>query len=140
LPPSSFCLLLSAYGLTGVAVISMAHRYKSYAAETGTAYQYFFVGSRRVTRPEGQGAGSDYIFVVTADQKPPFILRVFVSQRALDAWRQAQGRNLDSIEMYAVAKMRLFRAFDEVESLRDGALSLLVDEGNIQDLLAPLGL
>jgi hypothetical protein len=42
--------------------------------------------------------------------------------------------------MYAVAKMRLFRAFDEIEALRDEALNLLVDEGNIKELLAPLDL
>ena len=118
----------------------MAHRYKFYAAETGTAYQYFFAGSKRVSRPEGQGAGSDFIFVVTPDQRPPIILRVFISARALAAWRGAHGRDLDTNEMYAVAKMRLFRAFDETESLRDHWLNLLVDEGNVEDLLEPLGL
>lgn len=118
----------------------MARRYKVYAAETGTVYQYFFASSRRVNRPEGQGAGSDYIFVVTPDQRPPFILRIFISERALEAWRQGHGRDLDANEMYAAAKMRLFRAFDEVEALRDDVLNLLVDEGNIEDLLAALNL
>lgn len=118
----------------------MAHRYKFYAAETGTAYQYFFANSRSVNRPEGQGAGSDYVFVIVADQRPPFMLRVFISERALSEWRQAEGRDLDSKEMYALAKMRLFRAFDEIEALRDEALNLLVDEGNIKELLAPLDL
>jgi hypothetical protein len=118
----------------------MAHRYKFYAAETGTAYQYFFAGSRRVNRPEGQGAGSDYLFVVTPDQRPPFVLRVFISARALEAWRQTHGRDLDSNEMYAVAKMRLYRAFDEIEGLRDAWLDLLVDEGNVEVLLGPLNL
>jgi hypothetical protein len=118
----------------------MAHRYKFYAAETGTAYQYFFAGSRRVSRPEGQGAGSDYIFVVTPDQKPPFILRVFISARAIGVWRQTRGRDLDSNEMYAAAKMRLYRAFDELDHLRDIGLNLLVDEGNVEELLEPLNL
>ncbi len=118
----------------------MARRYKLYAAETGTAYQYFFASSRRVNRPEGQGAGSDYIFVVTPDQRPPFILRVFISERGLEVWRQAHGRALDSNEMYAVAKMRLFRAFDEVDSLRGDELNLLVDESNVEELLEPLNL
>jgi hypothetical protein len=68
------------------------------------------------------------------------MLRVFISERALEAWRQTEGRDLDSKEIYAVAKMRLFRAFDEVEALRDEALNLLVDEGNIKELLAPLDL
>jgi len=65
---------------------------------------------------------------------------VFISERALEAWRQTEGRDLDYNELYAVAKMRLFRAFDEVESLRQEALNLLVDEGNIKELLAPLDL
>jgi hypothetical protein len=118
----------------------MARRYKLYAAETGTAYQYFFASSRRVNRPEGQGTGSDYIFVVTPDQKPPFILRVFISERAQDAWRQAHGRTLDSNEMYAAAKMRLFRAFDQLDTPRDEGLNLLVDEANVAELLEPLNL
>jgi len=118
----------------------MAHRYKVYAAETGIVYQYFFASSRRVQRPEGQGAGSDYLFVVTPDQKPPFVLRVFISERALEVWRQNHGRSLDTNEMYAVAKMRLFRAFDEIETLRDNWLNVLVDDANIEELLAPLDL
>jgi hypothetical protein len=118
----------------------MARRYKFYAAETGTSYQYFFVGSQRVKRPEGQGAGSDYLFVVTPDQSPPFTLRVFVADRALAAWREAHGRELVSNEMYAAAKMRLFRAFDELERLRDECLNLLVDETNVVSLLEPLDL
>ena len=118
----------------------MARRYKLHAAETGTAYQYFFASRRRVNRPEGQGPGSDYIFVVTPEQGPPFILRIFVSDRALATWRQVHGRDLDANEMYAVAKMRLFRGLDELERLRDDWLNLLVDEGNVEDLLAPLDL
>ncbi|HMD86430.1 MAG TPA: hypothetical protein VKO18_17210 [Terriglobia bacterium] len=118
----------------------MARRYKVYAAETGTVYQYFFASSRRVYRPEGQGTGSDYIFVVTPDQRPPFILRVFISERALGAWRRGHGRELDSNEMYAAAKMRLFHGFDEIDGLRDAWLNLLVDEGNVEELLGPLNL
>jgi hypothetical protein len=118
----------------------MAHRYKVYPAETGTVYQYFFAQNRRVNRPEGQGAGSDYAFVITPDQRPPFILRVFISERALGAWRQGHGRELDSNEMYAAAKMRLFQAFDEIEGLRDAWLNLVVDEDNIEELLGPLEL
>lgn len=118
----------------------MARRYKTYAAETGTSYRYFFLTSRRVVRPEGQGSGGDYVFVVTADQGLPFMLRIFVSDRALEAWRRARGRELDSNEEYAAAKMRLFRAFDEIEKLRDAHLSLLVDETNIEGLLEPLNL
>jgi hypothetical protein len=118
----------------------MARRYKSYAAETGIVYRYFFESRRSIVRPAGLGPGSDYIFVVTADQAPPFALRVFVSQATLTTWCAARGRELDSSEQYALAKMRLFRAFDECENLREESLNLAVDETNVAELLEALGL
>ena len=68
------------------------------------------------------------------------VLRIFLSDRALEAWRAAHGRSLGPSEQYAAAKMRLFRAFDEEERLRELALALIVDENNIEDLLAQLEL
>jgi hypothetical protein len=120
--------------------VKMGRRYKSYPAETGTSYQYFFDTQRRVNRPEGQGPGVDFAFVITADQRPPFTLRVFVSERAITAWRDAHQTPLSANEQYAAAKMRLFRAFDELENLNQHPLSLIVDETNVEDLLQPLDL
>jgi hypothetical protein len=118
----------------------MSHRYKSYAAETGIVYRYFFESRRSLVRPAGLGLGSDYIFVTTVDQGPPFALRVFVSQAAIAAWRGAHGRELDSSEQYALAKMRLFRAFDELENPGEESLNLVVDETNLEELLEALDL
>jgi len=118
----------------------MPRRHKIYAAETGVSYQYFFVARHRVVRPEGQGPGSDYTFAVNADQGPPFTLRIFVSDRGLAAWRELHGRELDPNEQYALAKMRLFRGFDEAENLRGFPLGLLVDATNIEALLQTLDL
>jgi len=115
-------------------------RYKAYAAETGVSYQYFFDRRRRVVRPEGAGAGSDFDFVITADQHPPFVLRVFVADGAIRQWHETHGRPLDSNEQYAAAKMRLFHAFDTVENVRKHWLSLVVDEQNVEALLEPLEL
>jgi hypothetical protein len=115
-------------------------RYKVYAGETGVTYQYFFAARRRVVRPEGLGPGSDFTFVVTADQHPPFTLQVFVSDRALEAWKEIHGRELDANEQYATAKMRLFRAFDECERVAEERLGLVVDEANILELLGTLDL
>ncbi|HEV2350495.1 MAG TPA: hypothetical protein VG028_11690 [Terriglobia bacterium] len=120
--------------------VKLGRRYKSYAAETGISYQYFFATQCRVNRPEGQGRGTDFTFVTTADQHPPFTLRVFVSDRAVSAWRHAHGRDLNSNEQYAAAKMRLFRAFDVQEQLKEHSLSLVVDETNVLELLEPLDL
>jgi len=118
----------------------MRHRYKTYSGETGISYQYFFQGRRRVVRPEMQGPGSDFIFVVTADQGPPFAPRVFLSDRALAAWRSTHGRELDPNEQYAAAKMGLFHAFDTYERLIEQTRSLVIDETNVDTLLAPLDL
>jgi len=120
--------------------MKMGRRYKTYSGETGITYQYFFEGSRRVVRPEGQGGGTDFAFVVIADQYPPFTVRVFVSDRALSAWAETHHRGLDSTEQYAAAKLRLFRAFDEEENLNSNSLGLLVDESNVKDVLQPLDL
>ena len=114
-------------------------RYRYYAGETGTSYQYFYAGKRPVRRPGGLGQGSDFIFVVRGDQNSPFVLRIFLAESALSAWRREHSRELDSNELYALAKMRLFRAFDEVELLARERLNIVVDEQNLEDLLAPLG-
>src|SRR2546427_5769123 len=45
-------------------------------------------------------------------------LKVFVADRALAAWREAHGRDLDSTQQYAAAKMRLFQAFEDRNSTR----------------------
>ena len=118
----------------------MGRRYKVYPAETGISYQYFFESRRRVVRPEDQGAGSDFTFVVIADQHSPFVVKVFVSDRGLATWHQSHGRDLDANELYAAAKMCLFRAFDEEENLREKAFNLVVDETNVEEVLEPLAL
>jgi len=121
-------------------LVKIGHRYKTYAAETGISYQYFFEARRPVVRPEGQGPGSDFTFVVTADQNPPFTLKIFLADRALLAWQKTHGRALGPNEQYAAAKMRLFRAFDICERLVGERLSLVVDETNVEELLMPLDL
>jgi hypothetical protein len=118
--------------------VNSGKRYKAYQAATGVSYRYFFDSQRRVFRPEGQGTGTDYVFVVIPDQRIPFVLRIFVADRALAAWQQRHGRPLDPPEQYAAAKIRLFRGFDEQERLLESWLGLVVDERNVDDLLEPL--
>ena len=125
--------------------MATTRRYKSYIAETGVCYQYFYERKRRVRRPNGVGPGMDFIpgvdfiFVVRPDQHPPFDLRIFLREDALGSWRRRHGRELDSNEQYALAKMRLFRAFDELEEVGRERLSLTVNEENLEALLTPLG-
>jgi len=117
-------------------------RVKSYSASNGYVYQYCFHEVNRCTH-EG-GPASEFIYAVSADRKTTFPLRIVVVQVALEAWAQANGRALTSSEEYAVAKMRLFQAFDagEVPVTAPGKeeLRLLVDESRLEELLRMLNI
>lgn len=117
-------------------------RIKSYSAANGYVYQYCFFEVNRI-RFEGGQAG-EFIYAISADRKTTFGVRVVVEQSALDNWARANGRALTSSEEYAVAKMRLFQAFDggDVPITADAAagVSLVVDESNLETLLQLLNI
>ena len=117
-------------------------RIKSYSAANGHVYQYYFYELNR-TAVDGEAAG-EFVYAVSADRGTSFGLRIFVMQAALDAWAAANGRVLTSSEEYAVAKMRLFQAFDDgvvpltAEAARE--VRLVVDEANLEELLGMLNI
>lgn len=113
-----------------------AHRIKSYSSETGYTYQYYFYEVNKSRR--GFAAGNEYVFMVSADRKTQFPLRVFVRADAVRQWSQQVGRALTGTEEYAAAKMRLFQAFDEVEGLAESRPALEVDAANLDALLRKL--
>ena len=117
-------------------------RVKSYSAADGYVYQYYFFEGNRAQR-DGI-LGGEFTYVISADRRSAFPFKIFVKQSALDAWAKQNGRPLTSSEEYAVAKMRLFQAFDEgsVQAPLEGrpAREALVDESNLEDLLGQLGI
>ncbi|HVM75807.1 MAG TPA: hypothetical protein VMT75_09210 [Candidatus Saccharimonadales bacterium] len=117
-------------------------RVKSYSAANGFVYQYFFFEVNRVA--DESGPAGEFIYAVSSDRKNTFGLRILVRQSALESWAQSNGRALTSSEEYAVAKMRLFQAFDEGEvpsGLEEGsALTFLVDDSNLELLLQSLNI
>jgi hypothetical protein len=116
-------------------------RMKTYTAETGFVYQYYFVGKREALPGAAEAPASEYIFDVTADQqRSMFAVSIFLRADALDAWALTHGRSLTDAEQYAAAKLRLFRGFDEIENLAGSARQLLVSSENVEETLAPLGL
>jgi hypothetical protein len=116
----------------------IVRRIKSYSAESGFVYQYQF----QDVHPAEQGSvsGNEYIYYVSADRKTMFPIRIFVRRDALDQWTQQTGRTLTGTEEYAVAKMRLFQAFDEIEDFTTSRPNLVVDASNLDSLLARLDL
>ena len=76
--------------------------------------------------------------MVSVDRKKVFPLRIFVQRDGLERWGRAAGRELTGTEEYAVAKMRLFEALDEVPDLANEQPELVVDGSNIEALLSRL--
>ncbi len=116
----------------------VAHRIKSYSAATGYVYQYCFVEVRQARR--GFSSGTEYIYIVSVDRQENFPLAVFVKKSAVEKWSQKENRKLSGTEDYAIAKMRLFQAFDEIENLATARPDLLVDDSNLASLLEKLDL
>lgn len=117
-------------------------RIKSYSAANGYVYQYYFYELNRVS-VDG-GAAGEFVYAISADRGTSFGLRILVMQGALESWAAVNGRSLTASEEYAVAKMRLFQAFDEgvvpltAEAARE--VRLVVDESNLEELLKMLNI
>ncbi len=110
-------------------------RLKTYTGETGYVYQYYFVGSR----PALHEPATEYVFDVTSDRKTTFAVSIFLLNRAVEKWEGNHGRKLVEAEQYASVKMRLFRAFDEVEHLKEEGRQLIVGPEEMEELLAKVG-
>ncbi len=114
-------------------------RIKTYPSELGHVYQYFFVGQREALEDFGI-ATTEYIFDVVGGQPPQYSVSVFLGTDALSAWQTVHGRSLTSAERYAVAKLRLCKAFDEIEVMFQDGRRLRVEPGRVEELLEPLKL
>ena len=117
-------------------------RIKSYSAANGYVYQYCFYEVNRIQ--EQDSSAGEFIYAISSDRKTTFGLRIVVFQSALDAWARVNGRPLTSSEEYAVAKVRLFHAFDNGEVPLTAAAaaqrSLIVDESNLEEMLQALNI
>ena len=113
-------------------------RVKSYSAATGHVYQYYFYEVEKARR--GASSGTEYVYMVSVDRKKVFPVKVFVVKDALEKWSARTGQQLTGTEEYAVAKIRLFQAFDEIEGLAAQTPELLVDDTNLDNLLSQLDL
>jgi hypothetical protein len=113
-------------------------RIKSYSAATGYVYQYYFFEVEKTSR--GLTSGTEYVFMVSADRRHSFPVKIFVRRDALEEWSARTGHGLSGTEEYAIAKMRLFQAFDETEGLAAQTAGITVDESNLESLISQLDL
>src|SRR5437867_8689738 len=119
--------------LTGAPAV---RRQKTYSAESGYVYQYFYEGQRPVQRDAV--AGTQYVFNVSADRRSSFSVSVFVSEDALERWQKEHDRELGSTERYAIAKLALFEAFDQREAPAAMSEEVRVQTAEVESILATL--
>jgi len=112
-------------------------RQKSYSAQSGYVYKYFYEGLRAAAREREQGC--EYVFDVTADRRKSFPVSVFVGARGVAGWEERHGRRLTPAERYAIAKMALFQAFDERENPVVMQEEVRVRGADIEVILETLG-
>ena len=115
-------------------------RIKTYTAETGYVYQYYFVGQRAALADDPDAPGTEYIYDVSSDRKTTFAVSIIVKPEALGAWQAAHGRALTGAEQYATAKLRMLAGFDSIEKMVEAGRRLVVDAAGIEELLEPLSL
>jgi hypothetical protein len=114
-------------------------RLKTYAGAQGYVYQYYFVGRRAALGDDPEAPATEFVFDVTSDRKLTYAVSVFLPANAVAEWAQAHLRPLSDTEQYAAAKLRLFKAFDEVEDLKTHGRRLVIDAALLEEALASLG-
>jgi hypothetical protein len=114
-------------------------RLKTYAGAQGYVYQYYFVGQRAALPADPEAPGTEFVFDVTSDRKVTYAVSVLLPAKSLIAWAAAHRRPLTDSEQYAAAKLRLFRAFDELDDMKTHGRRLVIDPGLLEEALASLG-
>ena len=114
-------------------------RMKTYTGGQGYVYQYYFVGQRPALPEDPETPATEFIFDVTSDRKHTYAVSVFLPEKGVKTWEANHGRPLTEAEKYAGAKLRLFRAFDEIEDLKAYGRRLTIDERLLEEALASLG-
>jgi len=114
-------------------------RLKTYAGAQGYVYQYYFVGKRPALADDPEAPATEFIFDVTSDRKLTFAVSVLLPESPLTAWNAAHGRPLNDAEQYAAVKLRLFRAFDELEDVKAQGRRLAIDAALLEEALSSLG-
>jgi hypothetical protein len=115
-------------------------RLKTYTGSQGYVYQYYFVGKRLAPTPDAHKSDTtEYIFDVTSDRKLTYSVSIFLPDEVVGTWAESHGRPLADSEQYAAVKMRLFRAFDELEKMQAQGRQLRIDSQFLEESLASLG-
>lgn len=114
-------------------------RLKTYTGAQGYVYQYYFVGKRPALPDDPETPATEFVFDVTSDRKLTYAVSVFLPDSARESWSQKHGRPLSEAEQYAAVKLRLFRAFDELEDMKSRGRRLVITSAQLEEALGSLG-
>jgi len=114
-------------------------RLKTYTGGQGYVYQYYYVGKRPALPDDPEAPATEFVFDVTSDRKLTYAVSVFLPDSARDAWAKTHGRTLNDAEQYGAVKLRLFRAFDELDDVKAHGRRLSIDSALLEEALNSLG-
>lgn len=106
-------------------------REKTYSADTGYVYQYFYEGYREAKQADE--SGTEHVFSVTSDRVSRFPINIFVPGHVVEAWQSSNDRELTATEQYAVVKMTLFEVFDERTDFDGSPWNINISLENIEE-------
>lgn len=115
-------------------------RVKTYSAQTGYVYEYYFVGRRDALAEDLFAPSKEFVFDVSADRKTIFAVSVFLLPRALEVFAADRGRTLSEPEQYAAAKLCLQKGFDEIANMLENGRRLVLDSELLVELLQSVGI
>ena len=115
-------------------------RVKTYSAQTGYVYEYYFVGKRPAIASDPFAPSTEFIFDVSSDRKSVFAVSVFLPPQALEAYAASHGRTLSDPEQYAAVKLRLQQGFDEIAKMFYEGRRLTLDAEELPALLESVGI
>jgi hypothetical protein len=116
----------------------LVRRLKTYSAESGFVYQYYYEGCREFR--SGGEKGVEYVFSASANRKRYEPVAVRLGKSAVEGWEREHTRELSSAERYAVAKLALFQAFDERADPADMRQEVRVRRADLDSIATTLEL
>ena len=115
-------------------------RLKTYTAQTGYVYKYYFVGKRAALPDDPLAPATEFIFDISSDRKTTCAVSVFLSPQVLETYNASHERTLSEPEQYAAVKMRLLQALDEIADMPQHGRRLTLDAQVLTALLESVGI
>ena len=115
-------------------------RLKTYTAQTGYVYEYYFVGKRPALDDDPLAPATEYVFDISCDRKTTCAVSVFLAPQVVAAYTASRGRTLSEPEQYAAVKMRLLQALEEITDMLHYGRRLTLDAEILSAVLQSVGI